>query len=110
MDRYRWRGKTRKHYLQFATLNLRGNHAVGNILLNPKASFLFIDFDNGDLVYMIGQAKIVWDNKEIETFTTGAEHLIRFRAEQVTGTKGSLPLHFDFDEYWPMLERTGSWT
>ena len=44
------------------------NHfnTVGNILLNPKAGFLFVDFDTGDLVYTTGQAEIVWDGEEVE--------------------------------------------
>jgi len=87
--------------------NLHFN-TVGNILLNPKAGFLFVDFGNGDLVYMTGQAEIVWNGKEIEAFA-GAERLIRFRAEKVIRVEGSLPLGFDFGEYSPMLERTGSW-
>ena len=87
--------------------NLHFN-TIGNILLNPKAGFLFVDFDNGDLVYMTGQAEIVWDGEEVDTFA-GAEHLIRFRAEKVIRVEGSLPLRFNFGKYSPMLERTGSW-
>jgi predicted pyridoxine 5'-phosphate oxidase superfamily flavin-nucleotide-binding protein len=88
--------------------NLHFN-TVGNILLNPKAGFLFVDFDSGDLVYMTGKAEIVWDSEEIAAFA-GAERMIRFRAEKVIRVEGSLPLRFDFGEYWPMLELTGSWT
>lgn len=87
--------------------NLHFN-TVGNILLNPKAGFLFVDFDSGDLVYMTGEAEIVWDGEDIEAFA-GAERLIRFRAKEVIRVEGSLPLRFHFGEYWPMLERTGSW-
>jgi predicted pyridoxine 5'-phosphate oxidase superfamily flavin-nucleotide-binding protein len=87
--------------------NLHFN-TIGNILLNPNTGFLFVDFDSGDLVYMTGQAEIVWDGKEVEDFD-GAERLIRFRAEEVIRVEDSLPLRFRFDEYSPMLERTGSW-
>lgn len=77
--------------------NLHFN-TVGNILLNPKAGFLFVDFDSGDLVYATGQAEIVWDREEIAAYA-GAERLIRFRAEKVIRVEGSLPLRFDFGEY-----------
>jgi len=87
--------------------NLHFN-TVGNLLLNPKAGFLFVDFDSGDLVYLTGQVEIVWDSEEIEAFA-GAERLIRFRAEKVIRVEGSLPLRFNFGEYSPMLEPTGSW-
>ncbi len=86
------------------------NHfnTVGNILLNPKAGFLFVDFEAGDLVYLTGAAEIVWDGEEVQAFA-GAERLIRFRAEEVIRVEGSLPLRFGFGEYSPMLEHTGSW-
>ena len=86
------------------------NHfnTVGNILLNPKAGFLFVDFEAGDLVYMTGAAEIVWEGPQVRAFT-GAERLLRFRAEQVIRVEGSLPLRFEFGEYSPMLDHTGSW-
>ena len=86
------------------------NHfnTVGNILLNPKAGYLFVDFETRDLVYMTGAADIVWEGEEVRAFA-GAERLIRFRAEEVIRVEGSLPLRFDFGEYSPMLEHTGSW-
>ncbi|GBF27695.1 flavohemoprotein [bacterium MnTg02] len=86
------------------------NHfnTVGNILLNPKAGYLFVDFEAGDLVYMTGEAEIVWDGEEVQAFA-GAERLIRFRAEEVIRVEGSLPLRFNFGEYSPTLGRTGSW-
>ncbi len=86
------------------------NHfnTVGNILLNPKAGFLFVDFEAGDLVYMTGAAEIVWEGEEVRAFA-GAERLIRFRADEVIRVEGSLPLRFDFGDYSPMLDHTGSW-
>jgi len=86
------------------------NHfnTVGNIVLNPKVGFLFIDFETGDLVYMTGEAEIIWGGPEVQAFT-GAERLIRFRADKVIRVENSLPLRFDFGEFSPMLDHTGSW-
>ena len=86
------------------------NHfnTVGNLLLNPKAGFLFVDFKSGDLVYLTGTSDIVWDGEEVTAFA-GAERLIRFTAEQVIRIEGGLPLRFDFADYSPTLNRTGSW-
>jgi hypothetical protein len=86
------------------------NHfnTLGNIQLNPKAGFLFVDFERGDLLYMTGEAEIVWEGEELRAFA-GAERLIRFRAEEVIRVEESLPLRFDFGTYSPMLEHTGSW-
>ncbi len=86
------------------------NHfnTVGNILLNPKAGFLFVDFEKGDLVYMTGGAEIQWEGEEVRAFA-GAERLIRFQAAEVIRVEGSLPLRFAFGGYSPMLDHTGSW-
>jgi len=86
------------------------NHfnTVGNILLSPRAGFLFVDFDTGDLLTMTGAAEIVWEGEEVRAFA-GAERLIRFRAEEVIRIEGSLPLRFAFGDYSPMLDHTGSW-
>ena len=87
------------------------NHfnTVGNIVLNPKAGFLFVDFETRDLAYMTGTAEIVWDGQEVRTFA-GAERLIRFRASEVIRVERSLPLGFTFGDYSPVLEHTGSWS
>lgn len=88
--------------------NLHFN-TVGNILMNPKTGFLFIDFDTGDLIYMTGRAEIVWDGDDLDSFT-GAERLVRFHATQVMRVGRSLPIRFEFNEYSPVLERTGQWS
>ena len=96
----------------FAFPDFSGNlhfNTVGNILLHPKAGFLFADFDTGDLVYLTGGAEIIWDGEMIEAFR-GAQRLIRFSADEVIRVERSLPLRFTFGEYSPLLENTGSWT
>ena len=84
-------------------------NTVGNILLNPRAGFLFVEFETGDLVYLTGGAEIVWDGGTVEAFR-GAQRLIRFSADEVVRVERSLPLRFTFGEYSPLLENTGSWT
>jgi ferredoxin-NADP reductase/predicted pyridoxine 5'-phosphate oxidase superfamily flavin-nucleotide-binding protein len=86
------------------------NHfnTLGNIQLNPKAGFLFVDFERGDLLYMTGEAEIIWEGEALRAFA-GAERLIRFRVEEVIRVEESLPFRFDFGTYSPMLEHTGSW-
>ncbi len=87
------------------------NHfnTIGNIVLNPKVGFLFVDFEARDLIYMTGTAEIVWDGPRVSAFA-GAERLIRFRASEVIRVEGSLPLGFTFGDYSPVLEHTGSWS
>jgi len=86
------------------------NHfnTVGNLLLDPRAGFLFVDFDAGDLVYMTGTAEVIWDGDAVAAFA-GAERLLRFRAEAVIRVGNSLPFGFEFAEASPTLAATGSW-
>jgi len=95
----------------FVFPDFAGNYhfnTVGNLILNPKAGFLFADFDTGDLVYLTGHAEIVWEGEALHAFT-GAERLIRFRVDELIRVEASLPLRFTFGEYSPMLDHTGSW-
>ncbi|MFN3231990.1 MAG: pyridoxamine 5'-phosphate oxidase family protein [Alphaproteobacteria bacterium] len=86
------------------------NHfnTVGNIVANPKAGMLFADFETGDVVYLSGDAEIVWSGPQLEAFDK-AERLIRIRPAELIEVSGGLPLSFDFVDYSPALERTGAW-
>jgi hypothetical protein len=87
--------------------NLHFN-TLGNIVLNPRAGLLFIDFESGDVLYLTGGAEIVWEGDDVRAFA-GAERLVRFRAQAMIRVEGSLPLRFRFGEMSPSLEATGSW-
>ncbi len=83
-------------------------NTIGNLLLNPHAGLLFIDFDRGDLLYLTGTAEIIWDSDEKQAFA-GAERLIRFHLIEGRRVEGSLPLRGSAPEYSPLLSHTGSW-
>lgn len=88
-----------------------GNHffnTLGNLILNPKAGFLFPDFNTGTILTMTGEAKIVWDSPELRTFK-GAQRLVRFELDQVVLIENALPFRFEFGSYSPVLERLGDW-
>ncbi len=84
-------------------------NTIGNLLLNPRAGFLFPDFKSGDLVYMTGRTEIIWDGAEVDAFK-GAERIVRFRADEVRHVEASLPMRFSFGEYAPNLKATGDWS
>ncbi|MGF1537014.1 MAG: pyridoxamine 5'-phosphate oxidase family protein [Elainellaceae cyanobacterium] len=83
-------------------------NTVGNILLTSKAGLTFIDFNTGDLLYLTGQASVVWNGPEVDGFQ-GAERLVRIRVDRWIRVLASLPFRFQFGEYSPFLEHTGSW-
>ena len=86
------------------------NHfnTIGNIILNPRAGLLFIDFERGDLLYLTGKAEIVWDSEQTRAFI-GAERLVRFTLDQGRSIESAVPIRWNFREYSPSLESTGSW-
>ncbi|HEY4164852.1 MAG TPA: pyridoxamine 5'-phosphate oxidase family protein, partial [Dongiaceae bacterium] len=53
-------------------------NTLGNILVNPKAGFVFVDFSTGDLLQLTGDAEVILDSPEIAAFQ-GAERLWRFK-------------------------------
>ena len=83
-------------------------NTLGNILLNPRAGLLFIDYDSGDLITLTGSAEIIWDGDELEHFT-GAERLVRFRLDEGRRLRAAMPMRWDFQDYSPVLDQTGTW-
>ncbi len=83
-------------------------NTFGNLMRNPRAGLLFIDFDDGDLVYLTGTTEIVWDGEEVRRFA-GAQRLLRFHLTEGRRVTGALPLRWSFGDYSPLLARTGAW-
>jgi predicted pyridoxine 5'-phosphate oxidase superfamily flavin-nucleotide-binding protein len=83
-------------------------NTFGNLLLEPRAALLFIDFSNGDVLQLQGVAEILWHAKEAAA-VEGAERLWRFRVERGTRIEGALPLQWEWKELSPATERTGIW-
>ena len=83
-------------------------NTFGNLELNPRAGLLFIDFANGDLLYLTGTAEVLWADAEIRNFA-GAERLLRFHLQRGYRIEGSLPLRWSEPNFSPFLNETGSW-
>jgi ferredoxin-NADP reductase/predicted pyridoxine 5'-phosphate oxidase superfamily flavin-nucleotide-binding protein len=83
-------------------------NTLGNIAANPLTGLLFIDFDSGDLLYLTGRAKIIWDSEDRRAFV-GAERLVRFTLDEGFLIENAMPIRWDFHGYSPSLENTGSW-
>lgn len=87
--------------------NLHFN-TLGNLLLNPKAGLLFIDFSTGDLLQLSGRTEILLEDPQIEAFQ-GAERLWTFEVEQVVRRPAALALRWRFDGMSPTSLLTGNW-
>ncbi len=77
-------------------------NTIGNLLVDSRAGLLFIDFENGDLLYVAADAEIVWDSPELSEFP-GAQRLVRFRIREVRRSQGVLPLRWSEVQYAPQF-------
>lgn len=72
------------------------NHfnTIGNLVLDPSAGFLFIDFGTGSLLQITGQATIDWDSDAVSRFP-GARRLVTLDIEDVVEVPAAVPLRWD---------------
>ncbi|WP_288911729.1 MAG: pyridoxamine 5'-phosphate oxidase family protein [Pseudomonas rhizophila] len=85
-------------------------NTLGNILLNPRAGLIFVDFKTGDLLQMTGSAQVLLDDPEIAAFQ-GAERLLRFKPQRVVYRQAAIPLRWKDQSAGdsPNSLMTGSW-
>jgi hypothetical protein len=89
----------------------RGNgyfNTLGNLLGEPRASLLFIDFESGDVLQLQGLASIDWsaaDRAPIE----GAERTWQLRVARAWYRRRAAALRGAFLDYSPVTLRTGTW-
>jgi len=85
-------------------------NTLGNIVLNGKAGVLFIDYTNGDMLQMTGDAEVILDSPEIAAFQ-GAERLWTFKARRIVRRRNALASRWAFREGgWSQnVLMTGDW-
>jgi uncharacterized protein len=89
--------------------DFRGNryfNTLGNLIAEPRASLLFVDFETGDLLQLQGMAQIDWNAEAARQFA-GAERLWRFHAARGWRRKAASPLRWSFVEYARTTLQTG---
>lgn len=91
--------------------DFRGNsffNTLGNLVLNPHAGIVFVDFASGDLLSLTGEAGVIWDGPDLQAFA-GAERLLRFRVDEGVWIESAVPLRWSAPEPAAQLAGTGSW-
>ncbi|MGI9354553.1 MAG: pyridoxamine 5'-phosphate oxidase family protein, partial [Rhizobiaceae bacterium] len=60
------------------------NHynTIDNLVLDPRAGYLFIDFETGSLLQLTGTASIDWNSNELKKFP-GARRLVTLDIEEI---------------------------
>jgi ferredoxin-NADP reductase len=74
------------------------NHfnTIGNLVLDPRAGFLFIDFETGGLLQLTGRATIDWDSEAVARIP-GARRLVTFDIEEIVELPAAVALRWDPD-------------
>ncbi|WP_394842683.1 pyridoxamine 5'-phosphate oxidase family protein [Pendulispora brunnea] len=89
----------------------RGNfyfNTLGNIAQNPRSSLLFIDFDTGNCLSLLGESEILWEDPALAAFA-GAQRFVRFRVTSGLFQPDAVPLRWSAPEQARELPATGSW-
>ena len=82
-------------------------NTLGNLLGDPRAGLLFIDFARGELLQLQGRAEIDWTPGG--SGPDGAQRLWRVRIERGSRRRGAFPFAWTFGDYAPTTLRTGVW-
>ncbi|SJZ32723.1 hypothetical protein SAMN02745126_00378 [Enhydrobacter aerosaccus] len=91
--------------------DFRGNryfNTLGNLLGDPRAGLLFIDFATGELLQLQGIASIDWTGP-VPSMLSGAERVWRVRIERGWRQAQALSFDWSFGGYAPTTLRTGTW-
>ncbi|WP_415401754.1 pyridoxamine 5'-phosphate oxidase family protein [Tateyamaria sp. SN3-11] len=88
---------------QITIPDYKGNYlfnTFGNLLLNPSAGLLFLDFETGAQLHIQGTASIIDDVQSVAQFP-GAQRLLRVQVNHVSRELGATPLRWRFVETSP---------
>jgi len=87
--------------------NLHFN-TLGNLVVNPQAGLLFVDFASGNVLQLCGRTEVLLDSPLITAFE-GAERLWTLEIDQVVWRPAAVSLRWDFQAYAPTSLMTGTW-
>ena len=90
--------------------DFRGNrfyNTLGNLLGDPRAGLLFIDFASGDILQLQGRVTIDWHPEG--TGPAGAERLWRVEVTRAWRRRGAFPFAWHFGDFAPTTLATGTW-
>jgi len=83
-------------------------NTLGNLLLDPRAGLLVLDFASGDVLYLAARAEIIWEGEEVAAYP-GAQRLLRLHVEQVRRSPQALPFVWSEVDYAPQLAADAAW-
>jgi predicted pyridoxine 5'-phosphate oxidase superfamily flavin-nucleotide-binding protein len=91
--------------------DFRGNrffNTLGNLVLDPRAALLFVDFETGDLLHVQGRVEIDWE-PPASGWPEGVQRQWRLKVERAWRRPAALPLRWSFGDYSPVTLSTAAW-
>ena len=88
---------------QITVPDYKGNNlfnTFGNLLMNPQAGILFIDFLTGDQLHLQTTAELIEDAADVARYP-GAQRLLRLQINDVSRKDSATPLRWRFVEASP---------
>jgi uncharacterized protein len=68
-------------------------NTLGNLVADPRAALLFVDFESGDLLHLQGTTEILWDGPQVSAMR-GAERIWRLHVLRAFRRRAALPLRW----------------
>jgi len=84
-------------------------NTLGNLLEQPRAALLFVDFETGTTLQLQGMAEVVWDGPELAGLE-GSQRLWRFNVTRGWRRPHALALRWSAPEFAPATLQTGLWS
>ena len=84
-------------------------NTLGNLLLDPRAGLVFVDFASGTQLHLAGTVEILWDGPLVQRYA-GAQRVLRLQIREALLRPAALPLRAaGAAEISPALAGTGDW-
>ena len=84
-------------------------NTLGNLLGEPRAAVLFVDFDTGTMLQLQGLVEIIWEGPELAGLE-GSQRLWRFHVTRGWRSVHALSLRWSAPDYAPTTLQTGLWS
>ena len=72
-------------------------NTLGNLMLDPRAGLLFVDFEGGSLLQLTGRATVEWGRPDQARFPD-AMRLVRFEIDGIVEQRAVLPIRWEREE------------
>lgn len=74
-------------------------NTLGNLEADPLVGLLFLDWEDGDIFQITGEARVLWGMEAERAGFAGADRAVLVKVKEVVEQSGAFPLRYDLIEY-----------